>query len=277
VIIDLADVIMIVKNTISNVKSKGPSSDESSDPEETVVMPLLDHFHPPLAPRRHWGSFPANWAGAIADALNESLLPEGYFAEEHAQLGPMVEIDVATVTDTATPGQGAGGTTTLPTRAWAPPAPAIVVPAVFSDAIDVLVFESEGGARLVAAIELVSPANKDREAHRLAFAVKCASYLGQGISLIVIDIVTSRRANLHDEIMKILGQGETTRADGTDLYGIAYRPIVREGQPQIEIWPSRLEIGHTLPILPLALNAEVVLPLDLESTYTIACQRRRLG
>jgi hypothetical protein len=57
-------------------------------------MPLLDHFHPLLAPRRHWESFRVNWAGAIADALNESLLPDGHFAEEHAQLGPFVEIDV---------------------------------------------------------------------------------------------------------------------------------------------------------------------------------------
>lgn len=50
-------------------------------------MPLLDHFHAPLAPQRHWESFHVNWAGAIADSLNEHLLPEGYFAEEHAHLG----------------------------------------------------------------------------------------------------------------------------------------------------------------------------------------------
>jgi hypothetical protein len=51
----------------------------------------------------------------------------------------------------------------------------------------------------------------------------------------VIDIVTSRRANLHDEIMRVLGHGDTTPPDGTDLYGNAYRPIVHEGQSQIEI------------------------------------------
>ena len=79
-------------------------------------MPLLDHFHPPLAPRRHWESFHVNWAGAIADDLNESLLPEGYFAEEHAQLGPMVEIDVATFTDPEPSAQRSGGTVTLPPR-----------------------------------------------------------------------------------------------------------------------------------------------------------------
>ena len=50
-------------------------------------MPLLDHFRPPLHPQRHWESFYANWAGAMADLLNEDLLPEGYFAEEQAHSG----------------------------------------------------------------------------------------------------------------------------------------------------------------------------------------------
>jgi hypothetical protein len=240
-------------------------------------MPLLDHFHPPLAPRRHWESFHVTWAGAIADDLNETLLPEGYFAEEHAQLGPMVEIDVATFTDAEPSAQRSGGTAILSPRAWAPPAPAMIVPAAFPDAFEVLVFESEGGARLVGAIELVSPGNKDRDAHRRAFAVKCASYLCRGIGLIVVDIVTSRRANLHNEIGQVLGQGGAFALPAeTALYRIAYRPIVRDGQSQIEIWPSSLEIGRPLPILPLALNAELVLPIDLESTYTVACQRRRL-
>src|SRR6516162_7317304 len=96
-------------------------------------MPLLDHFHSPLAPRRHWESFHVNWAGAIADVLNESLLPEGYFAEEHAQLGVRVEIDVATVDDPGSPPSGAGPITTLPARVWMPPAPATVIPAAFPD------------------------------------------------------------------------------------------------------------------------------------------------
>src|SRR5438067_9903110 len=91
---------------------------------EGPAVPLLDHFHPPLFPRRHWESFHVTWAGAIADALNEDMLPDGYFAEEHAH---------------------------------------------FPDKYEVRVYEAEGGARLVAAIELVSPANKDRESHRAAF------------------------------------------------------------------------------------------------------------
>lgn len=243
-------------------------------------MPLLDHFHPPLAPRRHWESFHVNWAGAIADALNERLLPEGYFAEEHAQLGTRVEIDVATVaeSDPAVAPLPAGATTTLPARIWTPPAPALVIPGAFPDSFEVLVFLGEGGANLVAAIELVSPANKDRASHRQAFAVKCASYLCQGISLIILDIVTSRQANLHNEVMRALGHGEDFALSAqTCLYAVAYRPIVRDQAEQIDVWPAPLAVGQPLPVLPLALNAELCLPLDLEATYSAACQRRRLG
>lgn len=241
-------------------------------------MPLMDHFHAPLAPRRHWESFHVNWAGAMADTLNESLLPEGYFAEEHARIGPSVEIDVATFRDLEPAGPQATATRTAPPRAWAPPAPALILPAAFPDAFEVLVMESEGGSRLVAAIELVSPGNKDQPAQRQAFAIKCASDLCRGISLIVIDIVTTRRANLHNEIMQLLGHGDAFALPAeTRLYAVAYRPIVRDQHEQVEVWPSRLEVSRPLPVLPLALNAELVLPIDLEATYTAACQRRRLS
>src|SRR5439155_20092179 len=205
-------------------------------------MPLLDHFHAPLAPQRHWESFHVNWAGAIADALNERLLPEGYFAEEHAQLGARVEIDVATFEQTASAPRD-GGTATLPARVWTPPAPAMILPAAFPDSFEVLVFQSEGGASLVAAIELVSPANKDRPAHRLAFSTKCASYLAQGIALVIIDIVTTRQANLHDEMMHLLGHGDQyPLPGGTALYAAAYRPLVREQAEQIHVWPAALAL-----------------------------------
>jgi hypothetical protein len=243
-------------------------------------MPLLDHFHAPLSPQRHWESFHVNWAGAMADALNERLLPEGYFAEEHAHLGPRVEIDVATFTETGGVHRARddGGTSTLPPQLWTPPAPAISIPAAFPDTFEVLVIRSEGGTRLVAAIELVSPGNKDREPHRAAFVAKCASYLAQGISLIVIDIVTSRQGNLHNALMRLLGEtAGGLMPTNAALYSVAYRPIVRGESEQIDIWPQPLRLGGSLPTLPLALDAEMCLPLDLDETYTTACQRRRLG
>lgn len=154
----------------------------------------------------------------------------------------------------------------------------MIVPAAFPDAFEILVFEDEGGTRLVAAIELVSPGHKDRAGHRQALAVKCTSYLCRGVSLIVIDTVTSRRENLHNEIMQVLGHDpDFVLPPDTGLYAVAFRPIVRDRHEQIEVWPSALEVGQILPVLPLALHAEHCLPIDLEASYTIACQRRRLA
>jgi hypothetical protein len=134
-------------------------------------MPLLDHFHPPLADRRAWESFHAAWIVGIADTLNEDLLPDEYFAETQIYMGPRVEIDVATFSS-GRPEPG-GGTAVA---TYAPPAPRVAVPAAIPDEFSLSVFgTARGGANLVAAIELVSPANKDRDDTRRAFATKCAA------------------------------------------------------------------------------------------------------
>src|SRR5947209_5077907 len=172
------------------------------------MMPLLDHFRPPLYPRRKWESFHAAWTVGLAEMLNERWLPREYYAEVQAHVGARVEIDVATFDagpDAAPPRPDGPGTATLTAAAWAPPAPSLVLPGVFPDTFEVRVFGNlPGGVELVAAIELVSPGNKDRAEERRAFAIKGASYLCQGISLIVVDIVTARQANLHNEMMGLL-------------------------------------------------------------------------
>ncbi len=242
-------------------------------------MPLLDHFRPPLSLERRWESFHAAWIGSLADALNRDL-PPGYFAEEQVHAGPGVEIDVATLERRPTPAGASlngGGTATLTAPAWAPPAPAWSLPAVFADDFEVRVFSSRAGPALVAALELVSPGNKDRPEARRAFATKCASYLHQGVSLIVIDVVTELHANLHDEVMGLLAGGQAfCLPDEVDLYAVAYRPVRRDGRAEIDVWPAPLALAAALPTLPLALNAELSLPVDLEETYTDACRRRRL-
>lgn len=243
-------------------------------------MPLLDHFHPPLSSTRHWESFHARWASAIADALNHDLLPAGYFAEEQVHVGSRVEIDVATFEHEAhrAPGaaSGGGGTATLPAKPWSPPVPAFAIPAVFPDSIEVLVFSGESGPTLVAAVELVSPGNKERDEVRMAFANKCAAYLQQGIGLVVVDSVTNRQANLHNELMRPMRAEAGALLPPDALYAVAYRPVRRSDSERIDVWPAALSVGQTLPVLPLALDKGVSVPLDLEATYTEARRRRRM-
>jgi len=62
--------------------------------------------------------------------------------------------------------------------------------------------EERDGLTLVAVIELVSPSNKDRAEARDAFADKYSAYLQRGIGLVVVDVVTTRQANLHDRLIE---------------------------------------------------------------------------
>lgn len=228
-------------------------------------MPLLDHFHPPLSESRHCESFHGLWAGEIVRQLNRGGLPAGYFAEAQVQVGGRVEIDVATFeANGSTP--GANGAVAV--AAWAPPAATMVLPAVFPDEIEVQVFASSGGPTLVAAVELVSPANKDRPASRRAFAAKCAAYLQAGVGLVVVDVVTERLANLHDELVAVLNLGDEYRWPAGGLSAVAYRPGRTAGDGErIEVWCAGLAVGRPLPVVPLALRGGATVRLDLESAY----------
>jgi hypothetical protein len=242
-------------------------------------MPLLDHFHPPLSARRHSEGFHGWWAATIADHLNESFLPAKYFAEFQVTLGTRIEVDVATFTEGGGPAAAPanGPATAVQARAWAPPTPAAVMPALFPDDFEVRVFSSEAGPTLVAAIELVSPRNKDREDARRAFAAKCAAYLQHGIGLIVVDIVTTRHANLHDELVRLLGHGDGfSFPSPTPLYATAYRPVHREERNEIDLWRAPLAVGESLPTLALAVRGLASLPIDLEDTYMQARKRGRI-
>jgi hypothetical protein len=242
-------------------------------------MPLLDHFHPPLSAERRWESFHSSWATKLVDALTESWLPPNYIAEEHVHFGPSVEIDVATFTrEASSPGEEAGGAVaTAGPKVWAAPAADGALPAVFPDTFEVRVLSTDTGPKLVAAIELISPGNKDRPAERRAFATKCASYLSQGISVIIVDIVTNRRANLHNEVLQVMEAGDALRLPAeTSLYAVAYQPLRRGQRDEIDVWRSPLALGRALPTLPLGLRADLVIPVDFEAAYAEACLRKRL-
>lgn len=234
-------------------------------------MPLLDHFRPPLSTERHWESFHTTWAGSIADLLNQQL-PVGYFAEEQLHPSARVEIDVATFEHASTPGNVA----VADRRTWAPPKAPLTAPFVIAEGIELLVFSSAGGPQLVAAIELVSPANKDRAHTRRAFACKCASYLHAGIGLMIVDVVTSRSANLHIDLLGLIG-ASAAQASLTELYAASYRPARRDQVDIVEIWPASLTIGKPLPEMPLWIGPDLAVPVDLERAYQDACKRRRLA
>ena len=239
-------------------------------------MPLLDHFHPPLSERRHWEAFHSRWASAIADDLNGKGLPENLFAEPTVSIGGQFQVDVATFDESGAPSSNGASSVQTITPATKTAAPDWVIPAVFADSFEVQVINTEGGPKLVAAIELVSPSNKDRPHTRRAFAIKCANYLCQGIPCIIIDVVTSRLANLHNEVMDLLETQNFRLPAETPLYATSYRPVRRESRAEIDSWHTTIQIGQPLPSLPLYLGGDLSVTIDFEESYQETCQRLRL-
>jgi hypothetical protein len=237
-------------------------------------MPLHDHFHPPLHGPRRWEGFHHSWAAFIAQQLNQDVLPSGYFAESEINVGPELEIDVATLEMPGASGQPGG------TAVWFPPKPKIAAAVDFArlDSYEIRVYQDLGGAELRGAIELVSPANKDRAGSRRTFAAKCAGYLRHGIGVVIVDVVTERSANLHAELFDVLEVAgrKTVWASKTGLYAISYRAVTLRKRPRVEAWPEPLALGEKLPTMPLWLSLDLCVPLRLEESYLATCRSLRI-
>jgi hypothetical protein len=238
-------------------------------------MPLLDHFRAPLYPTYSWESFHSRWANSIGDALNRQL-PRRYMAEIRTHVGTYVEADVAEFERPSPDDEGNGQAGGVAVRTWAPPAATLTMPLVYPDEIGVEVFDTRGGATLVAVVELVSPRNKDRPESRRGFAAKCAAYLERGIGVVAADIVTTHHFNPHNELVALLGLDDRFTMPAAGLSAVAYRPVRRDEKNEADVWAVELAVGSDLPVLPLALRGAGAVPLDLNATYDEARQRSRL-
>ena len=91
-------------------------------------MPLRDHFRPPVSKHSSWEGFHGFWPAAMVQQLANQL-PKGYVAEPRVHLGSLYDIDI-------------------------------------QYEYEVLIYDVERDRTLVAAVEIVSPANKDRPESR---------------------------------------------------------------------------------------------------------------
>jgi hypothetical protein len=205
----------------------------------------------------------------MARLLNAGVLPSGYYAVPFVDRDGPIEIDVATLhnTEPANPKSDTGGP-----QPWSPGEPQLSVAVEWpaTDEVRVEVLTDDGDPRLAAAVELVSPRNKDRAKAREAFAAKCVGYLQHGCGVVVVDAVTTRHADMHAEILSLL-EVDTGVAGPGGLVAVSYQSLGREADGQLQAWPVALEVGRALPTLPLWLNGERAVRLDLEASYTAAC------
>ncbi len=206
-------------------------------------------------------------------------LPPGYDAEPRVHLGNLYEIDVGAFEETISESADRSGNG-IATLAYSAPKPTLTVDADLAEQYEyeVLVFDSNAERQLVAAVEFVSPANKDRPEHRRAFATKCAALLQKGICVAIVDPVTNRRANLYADLMELVGHADPELGSTPPpTYAATCRTHALQRKPKLQTWVYPMKIGQPLPELPLWLADEVVVPLELEASYEETCRILRIS
>ena len=219
-------------------------------------MPLRDHFRSPVNTTHSWDEVHGQWPGEIVRHLR-TLLPAGFRASPRVHLGSTFEVDIGTF-DTADR------------------SPTLSVEADLSDEdeYEVRIFDTERGRELVAVIEIVSPANKDRPESRDKFVTKSAALLQKGVCVSVVDLVSVRHANLYADLLARLGGADPALgSDPPGLYAVTLRgrrpPTGRE---VLDAWFYPMAVGRPLPTLPVWLRPDVRVLLPLEVSYEETCR-----
>lgn len=243
-------------------------------------MPVMDHCRPPVRAEAPWGEFHAMWISNLLRSLNRKWLPPGFTARPEKSVGAEVRIDVGVVREPAAAfGPEVDGPECL--RDYLPGPADVTVPGTISPHVRLLIRNASG--RLVGAVELVSPGNKDRSAARDGFAARIQTYLQSQVALVVVDVVTLPRHNLHNRWVQLFAaEGTPELPEGDDcLYTVSYRPYVEtvgtSEDPKIDLRLGPLEVGTPLPTVPLFIDAELAVPIELESTYDETCIDLRIS
>jgi Protein of unknown function (DUF4058) len=215
------------------------------------------------------------WLAEISKGLNGGVLPEGFYALAEQHAGRTIA-DVLTLH--ASPGNvqpspylpATGGTAVAdaPPRVHRRESLELGLRARRRS----LAIRHVSGHRLVALLEIVSPANKDRQQSVDDFAAKAVDALDAGIHLVVVDLFPP---GPHDpQGMPGAVRQRLVESDaacplpaGAPLSLASY-----VAGPGVDIYSEQLAVGGVLPEMPLFLNIERYVNLPLESTYAAAYQ-----
>ncbi len=219
-------------------------------------------------------AFHVAWVGVIQNALNDGRLPPGYYvlAEQHAGR-PITDV----LTLHASPPPSAPPLPLPPDTggvavAEAPPRvrrKQTAEPAVLARR-RTLAIRHVSGHRLIALLEIVSPANKDRTLSVEEFAVKVVSALDVGVHVLVVDLFPPSSHDpqgMHGAIWQRVKQSD----EPYDLP--ADEPLTLASYaagPQVDVYLEHLAAGAALAEMPLFLRPDRYVNVPLELTYQAA-------
>jgi hypothetical protein len=214
-------------------------------------------------------AFHTAWITHLSETLNSGLLPAGYYAlpEQH---GGQLIADVLTLhtpsTGTPSTSVGEGGVILADApprvRRKLSPAPSA------RGSRRTLTIRHTSGHRIIALVEIVSPANKDRLSHVSEFADKVESALWHRIHVLLVDLFPPGAADprgVHGAIWERFDDVPYTLPTNEPLTLASYL-----AGPTPEAYLEHLAVGSPLADMPLFLSSDRYINVPLESTYLSA-------
>ena len=235
-------------------------------------MPLRDHFRPPLDDVHSWDELHGMWPAVIVQQLLK-VLPEPYFAAPGVHLGTLYRRPVAESNDFEVANGGVAVAT------YAPPKPTLTLEPRLpnQDVYEVRIYDSRRNRCLVAAIEILSPSNKDRPANRATFIAKAATLLKNNICVSIVDVVTTYDYNLYAELMNFLECVDPALgSEPPPIYAATLCLRHEDDRRMMDSWYHPLAMSEALPTLPIWLTETWAISLDLESSYEKTCRTLRI-
>jgi Protein of unknown function (DUF4058) len=216
------------------------------------------------------------WNTHLMGRLNSGILPEGYYAlaEQyvHGRVPDVLTLQVPEERSTLPPiPAGANRGIAL---ADSPPRVRHRLVADESAAYRArqrtLTVRRTSGHHIVALLEIVSPANKDRGSSVQDFVKKVESALDKGIHVLVADLFLPAKNDprgMHGEIWSRYAFNEYDLPSDQPLTLSSYLAGV-----EVEAYVEHVNFGDSLPEMPLFLDDETYIYVPLETTYQAAFQ-----
>lgn len=211
-----------------------------------------------------WEGMHHLWASEILRSLR-SLLPPGY----RVLIGtvPMVSVEPTSAKPDVSVTNGHAPPPSAPGAIREPDWEAAVTTATVENEAAVHV---ERGGRLVAAVELVSPRNKDRPSARELYANRYLTYLSAGAHLLLVDV---HRRPINFGFSQLIAadlQADLPTLPAPSAFSYRVGAKAAFGGRTVAVWREPLAVGEPLPTMPLALTPDVAVNVDLDGTYTRA-------
>jgi hypothetical protein len=222
-------------------------------------------------------AFHTLWIGRLMESLNTGLLPTGYYALAE-QVATRMQTDVlALETGSARrfpAGDDRNGGLAV---AEAPPLVRLRVrpdpqrkkPRRPTSLRRHVAIRHITGHRVVALIEVVSPANKDRKSNVRELAEKVVRTLESGVHVLVLDLLPGGRHDPKGIHGAVWAYFDSTACQPPDDAPLMLASYAWDGsEPDAFLEPTAR--GHTLIEMPLFLTPERYINVPLETTYTAA-------